>query len=49
MAEGGTLLDTSNGQAACASCHKTKTQDESMRGRRRRSRLRPPPRHPGLA
>ncbi|WP_373887233.1 HNH endonuclease [Actinomyces bowdenii] len=49
VAEGGTLLDTCNGQATCASCHKTKTQAESLRGRRRRSRLRPPPRHPGLA
>lgn len=40
--------DETNGQALCVACHHVKTQQEIKRGRARRSRRRPPDRHPGL-
>lgn len=39
--EGGARFDVSNGQAACAPCHKAKTQDEAQRGRARARAPRP--------
>ncbi|MBV7294916.1 HNH endonuclease [Corynebacterium sp. TAE3-ERU12] len=38
----------SNLRAVCTECHKAKTQSEAQRARRRFSRKRPPPAHPGL-
>lgn len=49
VAEGGLRYDPLNGQAACESCHKIKTQQEAERGRARRSRLRPVRPHPSRA
>jgi 5-methylcytosine-specific restriction protein A len=46
-AEGGTHT-LANGQGLCDPCHWKKTRAEQDRGRARKSRKRPPPRHPGL-
>ncbi|KDE14238.1 HNH endonuclease [Rhodococcus aetherivorans] len=37
-----------NLQTLCTECHQAKTKAEAARGRARRSRRRPQPRHPGL-
>jgi 5-methylcytosine-specific restriction protein A len=46
-AEGGSD-DASNGQAVCVPCHEIKTQQERLRGMKKRSRYRKPMQHPGL-
>lgn len=44
--------DETNGQGACSSCHRIKTQQEIARGKQRaaarKPRQRPRPKHPGL-
>ena len=53
VAFGGAEFDLSNGQAACPTCHREKSQREAVEGRRRAAATaprarRPPEQHPGL-